>query len=128
MRIRILLFIFLSFIYPDGLYSQDLTVTGTVTSTSDGLSMPFVTVAVKGTTNAVTTDIDGKFSLQHLSADDSLVFSFVGYKSQTIRVGTQKDIQVKLESSTKELDEVVVTALGVNRQKRELGYSTEKIK
>jgi len=108
--------------------SQDQTVTGTVISTSDGLSMPFVTVAVKGTTNAVTTDIDGKFSLSNLSEKDTLVFSFVGYKTQSIRVGTQKEIVVKLESSTKELNEVVVTALGVNRQKRELGYSTEKIK
>jgi len=128
MRIRILLFIFLNFIFPDGLLAQNLTVTGTVTSSSDGLSMPFVTVAVKGTTTAVTTDLDGKFSIQHHSADDTLLFSFVGYKTQSIRVGTQKDIQVKLEPSLKELDEVVVTALGVNRQKRELGYSTEKIK
>src|SRR6185436_8383442 len=109
------------------LCAQDFTVTGAVTSSADGNALPFVTVAVKGTNNAATTDMDGKYSILHVSSEDTLIFSFVGYAAQKIKVGEQKTINVRLQSTSQQLGEVVVTALGVNRQKRELGYSTEKI-
>ncbi len=107
--------------------AQNLNVSGTVRSAEDGEPMPFLTVSVSGTTKAVITDLNGSFSVDKLSANDTLVFSFVGFVKQAIKVGNQSVINIKLALQTRELNEVVVTALGVNRQKRELGYSTEKI-
>ncbi|MBK7855271.1 MAG: carboxypeptidase-like regulatory domain-containing protein [Bacteroidetes bacterium] len=104
------------------------TITGTVTDATSKETMPFVTVSVEGTTNATTTDINGKFTLTNVKTDDVLLFSFVGYTFQKVKVAGQQTITVKMQSASKELGEVVVTALGVTRQKRELGYSTEKIK
>lgn len=124
-KIYALCFLFL-FGITHSVFAQQ-TITGNVTSASDGAKMPFVTVAVKGTNNAVATDIDGNYSIQNVLQQDTLLFSFVGYASQQIKVGEQKVINVKMQSALKELGEVVVTALGIARQKREIGYSTEKI-
>lgn len=102
-------------------------LTGTVTDAASKETMPFVTVSVEGTTNATTTDMNGKFTINNVKTDDILVFSFVGYTTQKIKVAGQQTIDVKMQSASKELGEVVVTALGVARQKREIGYSTEKV-
>ncbi len=109
------------------LLAQEIKVTGTVTTASNQEAMPFVTVSVKGTTNATSTDINGKYEITNVRAADTLMFSFVGFVTQKIVVGTQTQINVKLQAAQQQLGEVVVTALGVNRQKRELGYSTEKL-
>ncbi|MEO8149465.1 MAG: SusC/RagA family TonB-linked outer membrane protein [Bacteroidia bacterium] len=124
-KIILFLFFFLGFI--NFINAQELTVTGTVISSEDNKPMPFVTVALQGTNKGVSTDIDGKYSLQNVSSKDTLVFSFVGFKTKKAAVGSQSVINVTLNLSSKEIGEVVVTALGVSRQKRELGYSTEKI-
>lgn len=107
--------------------SQDRKVTGSVKSSADGEPIPFAPVVVKGTTNAVTTDVNGTFAISNVSPQDTLVFSFVGFTTQNIVVGDRLFLDVKLVPAQLELGEVVVTALGVNRQKRELGYSTEKV-
>lgn len=121
-----LLILFFSIGFSNLLIAQERTITGTVTD-EDGKSMPFVTVAIKGTTKGAATDIDGKFTIEHVSPTDTLLFSFVGYESKKVVVGEQSTIHVKLGVNSTQLEEVVVTALGVNRQKRELGYATEKI-
>lgn len=109
------------------LYAQS-KVTGMITDAATNETMPFVTISVQGTNNATTSDINGKFSIDSVSASDLLVISFVGYTSQKIKVDGQQVFTIKLQKATKELGEVMVTALGVTRQKREIGYSTEKIK
>jgi len=115
------------FCFAGSVFAQELSVTGTVSSSEDGKPMSFVTVAVKGTNNAVTTDNYGKYAIQPLSVGDTLIFSFIGYITQKITVGEQRVIDIKLQPNSQQLGEVVVTALALNRQKRELGYSTEKI-
>lgn len=107
--------------------AQEITVSGTITDAADKKPIPFATVAVQGTTNGTSTDVDGKYTIKNLSSVDTLVFSFVGYQTKKVAVGTHLLLNVSLALSTKELDEAVVTALGVSRQKRELGYSTEKV-
>jgi iron complex outermembrane receptor protein len=107
-------------------YAQNLHVSGNVRD-SKNEPIPFLTVAAKGTTKATATDVNGNFSLDNLSSTDTLVFSAVGFITQFIAVGNQTVFNIKLADKTQQLNEVVVTALGVNRQKRELGYSTEKI-
>jgi iron complex outermembrane receptor protein len=108
-------------------HSQVITVTGKVTSGVDGQTIPGATVQVKNKNIATATDINGTYSLKGVKADDTLVFSFIGFARQSVAVGGRPVIDVILQLTSTELKEVVVTALGINRQKRELGFSTEKI-
>lgn len=107
--------------------AQEQTISGRVTSPEDDLGMPGVTVIIKGTLNGTVTDMNGNFTLSGVADTDILVFSFIGYKSQEVPIGTQREIIILMHVAAAELEEVVVTALGVKRQKREIGYSTEKI-
>lgn len=107
--------------------AQTITVTGTVKAQDDGLTLPGVSIFVKGTTTGTTTDMNGTYTLKGLSPKTVLVYSFLGYISQEVIVADQRNIDVVLVSDIKKLEEVVVTALGVKRQKREIGYSTEKV-
>lgn len=108
-------------------FSQQRKIAGTVTSREDGSSLPGVTVLVKGTLNGTATDIDGKFTLPEVSSDAILVFSFIGFQTIEMLVGEQTEINISLLPKLAEMEEVVVTALGITRQKREIGYSTEQI-
>ena len=100
------------------------TVTGVV-SDPDGLPLPGATVLVQGTTNGVSTDFDGNYSI-NASSGDTLVFSFVGYTTQSVVVGSSTTLNAQL-SPDNELDEVVVTALGVKRNTKALGYSVTQL-
>jgi TonB-linked SusC/RagA family outer membrane protein len=105
---------------------QKKSVSGKVTDES-GASLPGVSIIVKGTTTGVVTDIDGNYNLDiHLDAE-ILVFSFVGMTSQEIAVSNQSTINVTLISAIAEIDDVVVTALGISREKKSLGYSIEEV-
>ena len=86
------------------------TVTGTVTS-DDGL-LPGVTVVVKGTSNGVSTDFDGKYSIDNVASDATLVFSYLGYSTLEVPVNNQSTINVKLEEDAQALDEIVVIGYG----------------
>ena len=121
--LSILLLIFLS----SAIFAQNRTVTGRVTSADDSLGLPGVSVIVKGTSRGASADMDGKYIVTGLLDTDVLVFSFIGFRKQEIAIGTKKEINVVLEIDANDLEEVVVTALGVKRQKREIGYSTDKI-
>ena len=100
-------------------YSQK-TLTGLV-SDNDGLPLPGATVLVSGTLTGVTTDFDGNFSI-NASEGQQLEFSFVGYETATITVGSSNVINITL-SPGNQLDEVIVTSLGITREKRALGYA-----
>jgi TonB-linked SusC/RagA family outer membrane protein len=119
-------FLFILF-FSQWIFSQERTVTGTVTSAEDEKSLPGVSVYVKGTTTGTVTDIDGFYKLAGVNAGSVLVFSFVGYDQQEITAGEKKMINVRMLVSTKEIEGVVVTALGIKRQEREIGYTAEKI-
>ncbi len=107
--------------------SQDLAVKGKVTSEEDGLGIPGVTVQVKGTLKGTITDVDGNYFLTGIVSKDTLVFSFIGYESFETPVDGRAVIDVTLKVAVAQLQEYVVTALGVKRQQREIGYSTERI-
>ncbi len=127
MNKRCLLFLFLiTLLFPLTSWAQTLMVTGKVISSDDGLGLPGVTVQVKGGTGGTITDIDGNYSLQ-VAQNGTLVFSFVGFTTQEIKVNGRNKINVTMDQDAKMLDDVVVTALGIKRQKRELGYATEEI-
>lgn len=122
-----LFFAFLVFVGLPMLQAQTVQITGKVTSAEDGNAVPGVSIVVKGTTIGTTTDFDGKYSLNVPTSATSLVFSFVGLKTQEVAIGGRSSIEVVMETDVVGLDEVVVTALGIQRQKRELGYSTVSI-
>ena len=85
-------------------------------------------VVVKGTTNGSITDMDGNFTLEGVKSGDIIQISFIGYSTQEIKYTGQPALQVKLAEDAQKLDEVVVTALGIKREKKALGYSVSSVK
>jgi TonB-linked SusC/RagA family outer membrane protein len=102
-------------------FAQERIVTGVV-SDNGGLPIPGVNVLVKGTKSGTQTDFDGKFSIK-ASPSQTLIFNYVGMKSQEI-VASSATINVKMKDNAVELEGVVVTAFGIKRQKKALGYAT----
>jgi TonB-linked SusC/RagA family outer membrane protein len=103
------------------------TITGTVTDATDGQPIPGVAVREKGTTMGAITDLDGKYSLK-VKEGATLIFSFVGLVPQEIVVTDQTVLDVQMKAEMKGINEVVVTALGIKRDKATLGYATSSIK
>jgi len=109
------------------LQAQDVQVSGSVTSADDGSALPGVSVVVRGTTIGAVTDFEGNYSITVPDASATLVFSFVGMLSQEIPIEGRTVINIVLESSATALDEVVVTALGMTRTEKSLGYSVQSV-
>ena len=109
------------------LFSQ-IVVTGKVTDAFIGEPLPGATVQIEGTTIGTTTDFDGMYTLEVISETDVLMVSFIGFLSQSIPIDSQQEINVALEEDVLKLDEVVVTALGIRREKKALGYSVQDVK
>ncbi len=98
------------------LLQQAMTVTGTVTSSDEGSALPGVNVVIKGTSQGTTTDADGKFTLQVPDGDAVLVFSFIGFVSQEVVVGSRLVIDAALAPDVQQLGEVVVVAYGTQKK------------
>lgn len=104
------------------------TINGTVIGTDDNKPLPGVSILVKGTTTGTNTRADGTYSLNVANAGGAtLTFSFIGYQTQEIAVGNRTTVNVSLVAGTSTLGEVVVTALGIQREKKALGYATQEI-
>lgn len=110
------------------LVAQTKEITGKVTSADDGGSIPGVSVSVKGTTLGTITDMDGMFKLKVSLDAKTLVFTFVGMASQEIAIGNQTSFSVKMAPDNIAVDEVVVTAMGISRDKKSLGYAVQDVK
>jgi TonB-linked SusC/RagA family outer membrane protein len=102
-------------------------ITGQVLDESNS-PLPGVNILVRGSTGGTVTDGEGKFSLTGIANDAVLVFSFIGFKTQEITVNGQSVINVTLEADVQSLDEVVITALGVQKESKKLGYSVTSVK
>jgi len=126
MRKLTLLLALIGFIGLQGVFAQT-SVTGTVSDTDNGGTIPGVNVQVKGTSIGTMTDMDGKYNLQVPEDATSLVFSFVGMETQEVAYTGQTTIDVGMVANALNLDEVVVTALGVSREKKSLGYATQEV-
>ena len=116
------------FAWTNVLFAQSKKVNGRVNSPSNE-NLIGALVMLKGTTNAVATDFEGKFSLNipENTENPILVISFMGYNTQEVSLEGKDYIDVVLESSSETLNEIVVTAFGVSKDKRDLGYSTQSI-
>lgn len=104
-----------------------LTVSGTVTGKADGLPIPGVNVQIKGTSRGTTTDGEGRYTIQVDNESAVLVFSFIGFATEEATVGTRTVIDVALTEDVTKLSEVVVTALGVSKESRKIGYAVATV-
>lgn len=101
-------------------------ITGTITAAEDGSGLPGVSVRIKNTTKGTQSDAMGKYSID-AAKGDVLQISFIGYTLQEVTVGNKSVIDVSLESDDRVLQEVVVTALGVSREAKSLGYAVTNV-
>jgi TonB-linked SusC/RagA family outer membrane protein len=109
------------------LLAQEKKISGRVTSAEDASPLPGVNVVLKGTTNGAVTDSDGAFNLNVPSTGGTLVFTFIGLKSQEVEIGARTSVDVSMEQDATQLSEVVVTAQGILKTKNELSYSAETV-
>ena len=107
--------------------AQAHTVRGTVTSAVDNMPLAGVNVVELGTTNGTASDVDGTFALVVASPSASLTFTFVGFLSQTLEIDDRSDIPVVLSEDTALLEELVVTAGGIERMERAVGYAVTEV-
>src|SRR5664280_804924 len=121
----IVLFVFMS---GYTLFAQTIVITGTVTSSVQGEGpIPGVTITVKGTTLGALTDVNGKYSISVPTGATTLVFSYIGMKTQEVAIGGRSVITVGSEMCIRDRNEVVVTSLGIKRESKALGYSVQSV-
>ena len=106
--------------------AQQKTISGTILD-SNGTGMPGVNVIVKGTSSGTTSDSDGKYSIAVGADATTLVFSFIGYATQEVEIGNRTTVDVSMTEDINELNEVVVTALGIERNTKALQYSVTEV-
>jgi TonB-linked SusC/RagA family outer membrane protein len=108
--------------------AQDRTITGTVTGKDDGLPIPGVSVKIVGTSTGTSTDANGKYAIKVASEQASIEFSSIGFQVQKVALGSSNVVNVILVTDAQQLGEVVVTALGISKAERSIGYSVSAVK
>lgn len=116
-----------AFLLGISLKAQQITVTGKVTSAEDRLGVPGVSIRVKNGVNSVQSNTDGAYAIG-AKKGDVLIFSYIGFVAEERTVAEATVINVELKSDSKVLNEVVVTALGIERSKKSLTYSVQTVK
>ena len=102
------------------------TVSGVIKNNTDGSPLSKASVQVKGTSRGTTTDENGTFNIQAAS-DETLVISAIGFAPVEQKVGSTSSFTISLTAATKEMEAVVVTALGISRQQKALGYAAQQV-
>jgi TonB-linked SusC/RagA family outer membrane protein len=128
MKKKFLLFCF-AFAVALGGYAQERVISGTITSLDDGTGLPGVNILVKGPTSGIGTvsDSQGSYKLTIPDGNVTLVFSFIGLQTQEVSVNDRSVIDVQLASDVKQLSEVIVTAVGIQRETKALGYAVTNV-
>ena len=127
MRKITILLTFLFFVGMQFANAQTRTVSGKVISADDGTGIPGVSISVKGTTIGTVTDIDGNFALGVEPTHLTLVFQYVGMKTYEAEIGQSVTFNITMETDALLMEEVVVTALGISREKKSLGYAVQEL-
>lgn len=125
-KTRIFLWIPILLLVPLSVFCQSRQISGTVTDQSNA-PVPLASVVIKGTKTGVTADENGRFTITVPSGNAVLVVSSAGFATQELRIGSGDSYTISLASGDA-LSEVVVTALGITREKRTLGYSAQEVK
>lgn len=108
-------------------FAQERGISGKVTSFEDGTELPGVNVLIQGTSIGTVTDLEGNYNINLPAGATTLVFSFIGYTNEVVEVGSRSVVDVSLVTDIRQLSEVVVTALGITRDERSLGYATQEV-
>ena len=124
---KILLASILCLVHICVVWAQDRRVTGKVTAAEDGVPLPGVNVVVKGTSLGTVTNTEGVYALNVPSESTTLIFSFIGLITQEIEIGDRTVIDLQMSQDVQQLGEVVVTAVGIERERKALGYSVETV-
>ena len=128
MKKRLLVLMSMLMVISVCLFAQERTITGTVTSSEDGSPLPGVAVVIRGTTIGVITNADGKFSLSLSEETAILDLSFMGMEASEVRVtANRNNYDVIMTPELVGIDDVVVTALGISRQRKTLGYAVQDV-
>lgn len=114
-------------IVPKSEIMQEMNVTGVVTD-SKGEPLPGVNIVIEGTTIGAVTDMNGRYSLKVPGESSVLVFSYIGFLTEKVEVGSRRTIDLKMVEDVQNLQEVVVTALGIKRETKKLGYAVTEVK
>jgi len=117
----------LLFTINQNVFAQEKTVTGSVFDATSQQPLAGATVLIKGTSRGTSTDFDGNFLLNTNSSDNTLVVSYVGYATQEIAISGKTNFIINLTEDSNALNEVVVTALGIKKEEKSLGYSVQKV-
>jgi TonB-linked SusC/RagA family outer membrane protein len=115
------------FFWATATMAQTKVVSGKVTQAENGASLPGVVVKVGGSSTAVSTNNNGDYTITVPAANATLTFSYIGFVTKSVPVGTQSTINVALATDSQQLNEVVVTALGIKRDPRSLAYTTQPV-
>ena len=115
------------FFWASAVMAQTKDISGKVSDSENASTLPGVVVKLKGTTTAVATNNNGQYSIKVPNAGGTLTFSYVGYETKEVTVGAQTVINVSLNTDSKQLTEVVVTAMGIKREQRSLGYTAQSV-
>lgn len=126
MRKNIILLIYLCIISTAAL--AQTRITGVVIDAETGETLPGSTIVIEGKSIGASADVDGKFSIDVSGPSDVLIVSFIGYNKEKIIVGNQTNIKVLLNKETTVLEDVIVTAIGIKREKKEIGYAAQDVK
>ncbi|MDG3583458.1 MULTISPECIES: SusC/RagA family TonB-linked outer membrane protein [Galbibacter] len=126
MKQKNLLFILLSLISIYGVFGQEVQITGVVTSSFDDVPLPGVNITIVGTSVGTQTDFDGNYTID-ANPGDVIRFSYIGMKPTEVTVGSQTNINVTLEEDSQQLDAVIVTALGIEKEEKALTYAAQEV-
>lgn len=127
MKKYLLLSFLCAFITYGRVSAQERTLSGKVTSTEDGSPLPGVNVVLKGTAVGTVTDVSGNYRMSVPQQGGTLVFSFIGLSSLEVEIEERSVVDVQMSQDVTQLHEVVVTAVGIEREKKALGYSVEAV-
>jgi TonB-linked SusC/RagA family outer membrane protein len=127
MKIKQILFVVSLLLCAQQVYAQDVTVTGRVTDSETGEPLFGVSILVEGTTRGDVTNVDGDYSIIVREGDNALIFSYVGYRTLRVTVDGRSTINVRMQPEIGLLDDVIVTAFGIERERRALGYSLQDV-
>ncbi len=116
-----------SFVFVLSAWAQERVVSGNVTAAEDGSTLPGVNVVLKGTTNGTVTDVDGNYRLNVPATGGTLVYSFIGLQSQEVVIGERSVIDIRMGLDVQQLTEVVVTAQGIERERKSMGFASTTI-
>jgi TonB-dependent SusC/RagA subfamily outer membrane receptor len=125
---KIILLGFITLLLLDAVsFAQQRTITGTVTCSDNNLPQPGVNILVQGSATGTITDMEGKYTIEVPADNAVLQFSFVGFNTELIEVGSSTVIDVVLKLTYMAIDEVVITSLGISREKKEITYAAQNV-